>query len=270
MKNKIVFLFILNLSVVFGQTTIGSFEYLGEVYGDRESYIGFNPMWTMLKNKQAPYPERHNLNGLSFDFTYKVVRTNKGELRFNYNNKALGDLVYLYIQTKKAKNNENYVKANENTTLSNLIGFFDFTWNLTGADKRWQVSLGFNANDYAYGGMYTVDSLGGSLKTMDPQGWYWAAGPQASLQVILSKAFLMEMSGGYSFSYWHPINLSYAHLPSKSYPMPHFGQLKVEMQSKWGVFASGHYNWIHNRGPIPSAGTRFDLILGFRFMMDKR
>lgn len=79
----------------------------------------------------------------------------------------------------------------------------------------------------------------------------------------------MEMSGGYSFSYWHPINLSYAHLPSKSYPMPHFGQLKLKCNRN-GEFSHQTLQLIHNRGPIPSAGTRFDLILGFRFMMDKR
>lgn len=270
MKQLILLLFALKCLSMQAQTTIGTFEYLGEIYGDRESYIGFNPMWTMLKNKQAPYPERHNLNGLSFDFTYRIVRTDKGALRYNYNNKALGDMIYVLIKAMNAKDGENVVNADENTTLTNLIGYMDFTWNINSPDSRFQASLGFNHNDYVYAGRYTLDSLGGSLKTMDPQGWYWAAGPHAALNIVLSKSMLLELSGGYSFSYWHPIDLSYAHFPSKTYPKPHFGQAKMELQTKWGFFMAGHYNWIINRGNIPSAGTRFDLIAGFKFMMDKR
>ena len=90
-------------SVVQSQTTIESFTYLGEQYGDNESYLGFNPTLTMIRNKVAPYPERHKVNALSFDFNYKSVDTDRGGMRLNINNKAIGDLVSLFRSVSKGE-----------------------------------------------------------------------------------------------------------------------------------------------------------------------
>ena len=144
----------------------------------------------------------------------------------------------------------------------------DFTLNLNRGDGRVQYSLGISHADYVYASRYTIDSLGGQF-TMDPQGWYLTFGPHAMVNVVINEFLLAEFSGGYGFTYEHPINLSYAYKPSISYPNPGFGNVKLELDSKWGFYACAQYNWIHNKGPLPSAGKRLDLFLGFRFMLEK-
>jgi len=76
----------------------------------------------------------------------------------------------------------------------------------------------------------------------------------------------MELSNSYSISYWKAIDVPNAKNPDPNYPLPHWGQIDFEIQSKWGVFSGFNYNWIINRGINPNAGTRFDFIFGFRFM----
>ena len=75
---RVCFVFLILLSITAqSQTSVESFTYLGEHYGANESYLGFNPTLSMLRNKVAPYPERHTVNALSFDFNYKSVDTDR-------------------------------------------------------------------------------------------------------------------------------------------------------------------------------------------------
>lgn len=78
---------------------------------------------------------------------------------------------------------------------------------------------------------------------------------------------MLEFSGSYSISYWKALDVEYATNPDPDYPLLHWGQIDLELQSKWGVFTGINYNWIINRRNIPSAGKQLDLILGFQFMI---
>lgn len=263
---KTILFFVLVNTVVHSQTSIESFTYLGERYGDNESYLGFNPTFSMLRNNVAPYPERHKVNALSFDFNYKTVDTDRGALRLNLNNKGIGDLVSLLRSVTKG---EKDIYVHENTYLGTLLAQIDFDVNLNRPTGRFQYSLGASHTDYLYAARYTVDSLNGQF-TLNPQGWYLTIGPHVMMNAVLSDFLLAELSGGYGFTYARPFSVSDAYLPDANYPVRGFGNLKIELQSKWGVYACGHFNWINNRGPIPSSGKRLDLFVGFRFMLDKK
>ena len=265
MRKTFLFFLLMN-TVVHSQTSIENFTYLGEQYGDNESYLGFNPTFTMLRNKVAPYPERHKVNALSFDFNYKSVDTDRGGIRLNFNNKGIGDLVSLTRSVAKGEK-DSYVE--ETTYLGTLIGQIDLDINVNKPDGRVQYSIGVSHTDYIYAGRYTLDSLNGQF-TLNPQGWYLTVGPHLMINAVLSDFLQAELSGGYGFTYARPINVEDAYQPNAFYPDPDFANVKLELQSKWGFYACGHYSWINNRGPIPSSGKRLDLFLGFRFMLDKK
>jgi hypothetical protein len=264
---RVCFVFLILLSITAqSQTSVESFTYLGERYGANESYLGFNPTLSMLRNKVAPFPERHTVNALSFDFNYKSVNTDKGGIRLNFNNKGIGDLVSLTRSVAKGQKDSN---VEETTYLGTLIAQIDLDINVNKPDGRVQYSIGASHTDYLYAGRYTVDSLNGQF-TLNPQGWYLTVGPHLMVNAVLTDFLLAEISGGYGFTYARPISVEDAYQPDAVYPIPGFGNVKLELQSKWGVYACGHYSWITNKGPIPSAGKRLDLFIGFRFMLDKR
>jgi hypothetical protein len=247
------------------QTSIEEFTYLGERYGANESYLGFNPTFSMLRNKVAPYPERHRVNALSFDFNYKSIDTDRGGIRLNFNNKGIGDLVSLL---RSVVNGDKDIYVEETTYLGSLLAQIDLDLNVNRPNGRIQYSIGVSHTDYLYAGRYTLDSLNGQF-TLNPQGWYLTAGPHVMINALLSDFLLAELSGGYGFTYARPISVDDAYQPDAYYPDPGFGNVKLELQSKWGVYACGHYSWIRNTGPTPSAGKRLDLFIGFRFMLDK-
>ena len=264
---RVCFVFLILLSITAqSQTSVESFTYLGEHYGAKESYLGFNPTLSMLRNKVAPYPERHTVNALSFDFNYKSVDTDRGSIRFNINNKSIGDLVSLLRSVTKG---EKDIYVEENTYLGSLFAQIDLDVNVNRPNRRIQYSIGVSHTDYLYAGRYTVDSLNGQF-TLNPQGWHLTAGPHFMVNAVLSDFLLAELSGGYGFTYARPISVDDAYQPDVYYPNPRFGNVKLELQSKWGVYACGHYSWITNTGPTPSAGKRVDLFFGFRFMLDKK
>ncbi len=242
------------------------FEYLGEKYGSGELYLGLNPTYTFVRNNDAPFPNKHNISAFSVDLSFRKVNFERGSLSWNWQNKLLGDLILLI---DKAFIDPNVLFRDEQTGFSSgPIGWLDWTIALNNADGKTQWSLGINHHDYFYTSTYTVDTIAGSSwASLDPQGYFFAAGPTLKINHLLCAPLMVEVSSSYSFSYWKAVGLSYAHQPDSNYPLPHFGQVDIELQTKWGVFGGLNYNWIVNRGHIPSNGKRLDLLFGFRFMI---
>lgn len=266
MKYSVLFLFMISSFLSYGQR-LDEFEYLGETYGANETYVGLNPTYTFVRNKVAPFPGRHKLNAFSGDFSFRKVNFEQGKASWNWQHKMVVD-VFLIIG-KALTEDISAIDRKENTALTcGIIGWLDMTWALNKPDKRYQISLGINHHDYFYGSTYSVDTIPGqNWASFDPQGYYFAAGPVLKLNYMVNNWLMLEMSNAYSFSYWRAINLTYATNPSDDYPLPGFGQVDLELQSKWGFFTGFNYNWINNRGDIPNKGRRLDLLLGFRFMI---
>ncbi len=247
--------------------SLSEFTYLNELYGDRELYIGINPTFSFVSNKKAPYPENHSLAGFSGDVSLRKVNFSRGKLSWNWQHKMFADIFLLLGKALTETNANILYRAEETGITCGVIGWLDFTWGCNKPDGRFQWALGINHHDYFYASTYVVDSLSGSWASFDPQGYFFAAGPTIRLNYLLNDAFMLELSSSYSFSYWKALDLTYATNPDPNYPLPHFGQVDLELQSKWGLFTGMNYNRIINRGAIPSAGKRLDLIFGFRFMI---
>ena len=265
MKYLIIFCILCLPFFQFGQN-LKNFEYLGEKYGDKEMYLGLNPTFTLVRNNDAPFPERHAQAAFSADLSFRKVNFKKGSLSWNWQNKLLGDVILLI---DRAFTDPNVLFRDEQTSFSSgPIGWLDWTIALNNADGKTQFSLGMNHHDYFYSSTYTVDTISGSSwASLDPQGYFFATGPTLKINHLVNSALMVEIVSSYSFSYWKAVGLSYAHQPNSNYPLPHFGQIDLELQTKWGFFGGLNYNWIINRGHIPSNGKRLDILLGFRFMI---
>lgn len=249
-------------SAAFTQT-IDDFEYLGEYYSD-ELYLGIAFSNSHVTNSDAPRPEVHNIAGLSGELNMRYIRLEAGEMSWRWQHKLLGDMTLFTY--KVFTENSNLVNRGESTAFScGLLGWWNWTWNIT-LPNRYILSAGFNLNDYFFGSSYIVDSLANpnELKSLEPQGYYFTAGPTIVGQFMINKNFVVEGSASYSISYWRAVSLTYAQ-EDNSYPKPHWGQLNAEFISRWGVYAALNYNWVINRGDLPNNAKRLDLLLGFRF-----
>lgn len=266
MKWLFTSLFLQIICLSFTQT-IAEFPYFDEIYSGR-SYLGFNPSYARITNNSAPNPKNHRLNALTLDFQLKSIRTNQFGRRFSWYNKGLGDILYLLSRTVNGKGN---IYAKEETTFTNIFGWFEHSFNLNKPNGKAQVSAGLNIGDYLYVGRYLIDSLG-IEKNIEPQGYYIAGGPTLDFRFILSSAFLLESTFSYAFSYIKLFGMKDSSTPNTdhSYPYPHFAHLRTELMSKWGVFLGFDYNFLINNGSNPSSGKRYGLTVGFKFDVSKK
>lgn len=267
MKIFILFSFVM-LAAIASAQSLSEFTYLGDRYGNDELYIGLNPTYSFLSNKAAPNPDIHSISGFSGDLSLRRVNFDQGSLSWNWQHKMILDVFLLVGKAVKQLDASELNRAQNTSITCGIIGWLDFTWAINKPQNRFQLSAGINHHDYFYASTYAVDTIPGqNWASFDPQGYYFSAGPTLKANYLLSSAFMLEVSSSYSISYWRATNLTYATNPSDDYPLPHFGQVDVELQTKWGAFAGVNYNWINNRGNIPSDGKRLDLIFGFRFMI---
>jgi hypothetical protein len=247
--------------------TVESFSYWEEKYYGKD-LLGINPALIFLSNRAAPYPEKHKKTGFILDIQYRYLSSKQYGGRFSVYNKGIGDLIYLLGAVIKNGSN---IYAKEETTLSNIFGWFDYTINLNKPDKKFQISAGANIGDYIYAGRYRIDSLG-IEKTIEPQGYYLAAGPSLEMRYLISKSFMLELGFSYAFTLVKFGGLDNGANPAseRNYPVPHFAHLRTEIISKWGFFAGYDFNFLINNGSNPAAGRRSGITLGYKFDISKK
>jgi hypothetical protein len=262
---------ILSIVLLFSQKhfaqTVESFSYWEEKYYGKD-LLGINPALIFLSNRAAPYPEKHKKTGFILDIQYRYLSSKQYGGRFSVYNKGIGDLIYLLGAVIKNGSN---IYAKEETTLSNIFGWFDYTINLNKPDKKFQISAGANIGDYIYAGRYRIDSLG-IEKTIEPQGYYLAAGPSLEMRYLISKSFMLELGFSYAFTLVKFGGLDNGANPAseRNYPVPHFAHLRTEIISKWGFFAGYDFNFLINNGSNPAAGRRSGITLGYKFDISKK
>ena len=242
---------------------IDDFKFLGEYY-DEELYLGFAVSNSYVSNTEAPHPDHHKISGFSAEVNMRYIRLRAGEVSWRWQHKLVGDVALLAHQafTKDSK----VVNRNESSGIScGLLGWWNWTMNLRDA-KRHVISLGINVNDYFLGASYQTDTMPNpnELVSLEPQGYYFAAGPTVNAQFQVSPFLLVESSVSYSIPFWRAVSLDYA-IKDDDYPNPHFGQINAEAITKWGLYLAINYNWLINRGDLPNNIKRFDLLFGFRF-----
>jgi hypothetical protein len=258
-----LFLHIVNFSLT---QTIAEFAYLDEKYSGKK-FLGINPSFNRISNKSAPYPENHRLNAVILDFQLKSIQTKQFGRRVSWYNKGLGDILYLLGRNFNGKGS---FYAKEETTFSNIFGWFEHSFNLTNPNGILQVSAGINIGDYLYVGRYRIDSISAE-KNIEPQGYYISGGPTADCRVLITPNFLLETSFSYAFSYMKLFGMNDgSNTTDHTYPYPNFAHFRTELISKWGAFLSFDYNWLINRGANPASGKRFGLTLGFKFDISRK
>lgn len=245
---------------------IRDFDYLGDAYANRELYIGLAASKTYLSNTEMPNPSAHAQTGFTADINMRKVNFEAFEFRWSWQNKLLGDMINL---SRQVFNSPNKIYRSEGTGFSTgLIGWYDAWLNMNDPSGRVSWGVGLSLNDYFYTTTIVHDTIQsqGNRGTYQPEGYYFAAGPTAIIDFQINRWFVLEADASYCWSYWKPISLSYA-VQDPSYKMPGWGQVNLELITRIGFHLSMNYNWIHNRGTLPSNGKRFDMLLGFRFMV---
>ncbi len=242
------------------------FNYLGDNYSADETYLSAAISRSKLTNLAAPYSENHTINGFTGTIDLKKVTFKKGQKRFFYEHKLIGDLFMLSREILFKNHNAIYRQESSNLSCG-ILGWAAWTWNIN-TPKKNSLAIGFNLHDYFLTSTYVVDSSssGGKRKSLEPQGYWFTAGPKLVYNRSISKHFILEAATSYSISYWRVVSLSYATVDD-NYPKPHFGQARLEVLSSIGFFAGFDYNWVINRGDLPNSTKRFDALFGFRFML---
>mgnify|MGYP005840410385 CR=1 FL=1 len=243
---------------------LDEFNYLGYPY-QGESYLSVAGSYSRLKNNAAPNPDIHNQAGWTIYLDYKEADFTQGKMRYTLKYKLLGDMIFL---VDAALDDSREILREKESTISNgLLGWHSFIFNINGSSPQ-SFGIGFHLNDYFLGSTVTdANAVTANTRvSLEPQGYYWTAGPSASYVLRPIPFLIVEGSASYSFPYWRSNSLSYAE-KDHSYPKPHFGVLSLEVMTSVGVFAGLDYTFINNRGDIPNNTQRFDALIGFRFML---
>ena len=240
--------------------TLSDFQYFGSNMYERTG-IGFSYSATNGSNNEAPHPALHRMHHWSVKVDIKTMSCEKGGKRYYIQYKLLGDV--LTVLTNQIHGSGNYINRQVGSSLSNgLFGWHSFGKNVIATD-RFCLALGGNLNDYFIGNTYDTDS---GRVSLEPQGYYFAAGPTLFADFLVNKHILIQTNTSYSLSFWRATSLSYG-IRDDSYPKPHFFSTNIELVSTKGFFVGFDYNWIINRGNIPGNVKRWDYLVGFRFML---
>lgn len=263
-KKVTLFLLLVNFGkqTMTGQS-LTDFKYYDYPF-ENEVYIDAALSFSNAFNPAAPNPSFHNKTGWTGAIGVRKYTFEPFQWRVYYHNKLVGDVFTIFNES--VKNDPNIIyRSIESGLTTGILGWFNFTCNTVTTDKH-SLGLGFNLNDYFLSSTYSSDSTGNGWTSLEPQGYFFGVGPSVSYIYLPSKYIFLELNGSYSFPYFQAANLSYA-IKEEDYPHPHFANLSIEIQSKFGFYFSTEYNFIINRGDIPNKTRRINYIIGFRFMM---
>lgn len=255
-------LFLMSVFFVQAQHT-HFFPYLGDEYLGY-SYLGTSASYTRSWNNEAPNPDAHNELGWTAKIDIRTVNWAPGSLKYYFQYKMLGDVLTI-LDNRLMGDGSKYSRHQESILSNGILGWHSIGWT---AWSNEQISLApaFNLNDYFFGSSYKMDSVSNELRSPEPQGYFFAAGPAVLIDWKFSRFALLHLHAAYSFSYWRAVSLSYAE-EDNGYPKPHFYQFSAEVLSPWGVFLGLDYNAVVNRGNLPNNTKRIDLLLGFRWVL---
>jgi len=261
----IIFVFAVTCNSPFSfAQSLESFKNGKDEFYNGYGHWGFALSFSSLSNPAAPNPDAHKISGLAMKFDFKNYNFEKGGKRFFFQNKTIGDL--LFILGSEISSGKGAERSESSTVTTGLIGWTSWGWNILAKEKS-AVAIGFNINDYITGSTYVYTDAQGVKQTpitTEPQGYYWGAGPSVFFDYAISENLVLQTFAGYTLSFWRPVSLDYAQ-EDKSYPKPHFLHLNAELQTKFHLYGGFDFTSLINRGDLPNETKRIDLILGYRF-----
>lgn len=231
-------------------------------YGN--GHWGFSLSGSNLSNSKAPNPSSHQVSGLTMKIDFRRYHLDHGGKRLFFQNKTIGDM--LFILGKEIRKGTGAERAENSTLGTGLIGWTSWGWNVMSKPKS-AFAVGFNLNDYIVGSTYIyTDGNGQPLSpvTLEPQGYYWAGGPSFFFDYQISDDLSLQSFVSYSLAFWRPVSLDYATVDN-AYAKPHFGQLNVELHTRFHLYGGLDYVTLVNRGDLPNSTKRFDILIGYQF-----
>lgn len=268
MKRILIFAIGLAFALLFSfsetnSQSLNEFRYFNREYAD-DLYLGIFPTFTFVSNGEAPNSTAHRIAGFTGKLDLRKVNFEMGERRFLYQHKLLFDML-LIIENQVTDDGSAYYRSEESGLTTGFIGWTSWAWNMFG-NERYCVAPGVNINDYFLTNSYKLKAGSDNLTTIEPQGYWFAAGPSVFFDYALHNNFLLQTHASYSFGVWRAVNLEYDDTQiDDSYPNPHFGGLNFELHTRWGFFTGLDYNFLINRGDNPNNTNRLDVLIGFRF-----
>lgn len=259
---RLTLLVLMCITLSANSQDLSRFYYFDKPYED-DTYLDISLTFSFLRNPVAPYPSEHHLNGKSGDLSMRSIHYGLGESRFLYKHKLLFDL-FLIVENQVNGDGSAYYRQVESSVTNGIIGWFSFGWNFISTD-RLCMALGGNLNDYFLGNTYRIDTFG-HVKSYEPQGYWFAAGPSLFADYALTDFLVLHSHFSYSIGYWRAVSLDYADTEiNDAYPKPHVAGLNIQLQTRWGIYTGLDYTRLINRGYNPNKTTRVDILLGFKF-----
>lgn len=268
MKTRLAKTVVTTLSLLCLMSITGFSQQLKDFgYGKYDFYEydrwGFGLMLSSMANPGMPYAENHRKSAVSLKIDWKDYYIDKGDRRFYWQNKSIGDLFSLLSAAIKDGSN---IERKEETVLSHLIGFASWGWNLNNPGRT-SIAAGFNINDFILGSYSyerTAQGIPVNGKTREPHGLYYGVGPSVFFDYAITDRLVIQSLGTFSYNVFRLVAVSDAE-KDKSYPRPHLAQISVELLSSAKINAGLDYTWIMDRGENNNKARRFDLILTYRF-----
>ena len=266
MKIYFVALSIITLfpSNIFAQS-VDEFKWFGKDYED-QTFISLGANKINVSNKKAFNPKNHDLSGVTLKFDCKKYNYDKGAGSFSYENKLIGDLIWL---GSKIFDDQSKIYANEETTLtSGLVGWYTRLWNLTEPNK-FQFMTGLNLKDFNLVITEPKDrsrpfANPTNLTINNPAGNYYTIGPSIGARYNLFNKFLVEYHSDLSIPFGKLNPTSNNYNEEKKVKNPYFINHVIELVSSKGLFVGYEYISIIQRAVIETSPVRRELYVGFR------
>lgn len=243
--------------------SLTEFAYLGDEYGGN-TYVGLMVKKSRIANPEAPNAEAHSKEAFGGEVNIRSANFDLGGFKYSFSYKLLPDLIFI-LDNKISGDGAAFDRREESGLTGGVLGWHGFGWNVIAGD-RVAVAPGFNLNDYFIAASYLESDSSKQLVSLEPQGWYLAAGPSLFVDVLLTRFLMVQTQFDYSFAYTRPVSLTYG-VSDDDYPLPHVWHASAELVSSIGLFAGAEFQQLVNRGAIPGNTRRLDLTFGFKFVL---
>ena len=227
---------------------------------------------TTYGNNKLPGKETTNHTSIEIDVAKSIFSEKKTQ--FSYRNRIIGDGIHLAVEAINGGANETAEKPGETNLYSLLIGWANIGWNVI-RNENFNLATGFGIHDYWYTAVADDDPLQNIRPEghIEPSGWYGAIGPALIADAAIgSTGINVHVESTYALSkrFKEARKLREEENYETSSPDPHF--VNTQLEIRYGSAFLG-FTWVKmlNKYKVTkdfNSGTRFDIMLGFKFRSD--
>lgn len=248
---RVIFILCLISSSAFSQ----SFADLENGKGDNSFITNWIHIMARHTSISPKYTESYS--GFTVNMSFHINHYETGELRYDFENSTLGDLIFLLFNIKEMDG-----RATEQAFGSGFLGWHQSYINVV-ATKRFLLSPGLSFGDYIFASKRADDSQGARI--LDPAGYFLHVGPALKSSYVLTNNMWIDAFATYdiAFQVGKP---SAEYKASKDYPRPAFLNIGAKIHhAKLRVFGGARITQLIDNGENNDSATRLDISLGYMF-----